>query len=148
MLGLHDFHYSFIKKNWCWHVIYWRRQSYLWNSSWICWIKVKDALYKNIDGKEFNKAKGVIIATEFKEFKDTLFNKKWSGIKWKYFKVKQHRLGTYEINKISLSCFDDNKTMATDKLTEKLHMKLRIHQYIFLVGQMYSWLYVLLNSRF
>ena len=31
---------------------------------------------KNIDGKESNTAKGVNIATEFNEFKDTLFNKK------------------------------------------------------------------------
>ena len=30
---------------------------------------------KNIDGKESNTAKGVNIATEFNEFKDTLFNK-------------------------------------------------------------------------
>ena len=65
-----------------------------------------------------------------------------------YYKQVADEYRTHEINKISLPCFDDNKTMATDKLTEKLHMKLRIHQYIFLVGQMYSWLYVLLNSRF
>ena len=31
---------------------------------------------KNIDGKEFNMAKGVNIATEFNEFKDTFSNKK------------------------------------------------------------------------
>ena len=31
---------------------------------------------KNIDGKESNTAKGVNIATEFSEFKDTLFNHK------------------------------------------------------------------------
>ena len=31
---------------------------------------------KNIDSKEFNTANGVNIATEFNEFKDTLFNKK------------------------------------------------------------------------
>ena len=31
---------------------------------------------KNIDGKESNTAKGVNIATEFDEFKDTLFKKK------------------------------------------------------------------------
>ena len=31
---------------------------------------------KSIDGKESNNAKGVTIATEFNEFKDTLFNKK------------------------------------------------------------------------
>ena len=31
---------------------------------------------KKINGKESNTAKGVNIATEFNEFKDTLFNKK------------------------------------------------------------------------
>ena len=31
---------------------------------------------KKIDGKEFNMATGVNIATEFNEFKDTFFNKK------------------------------------------------------------------------
>ena len=31
---------------------------------------------KHIDGRESNIAKGVNIATEFNEFKDTLFNKK------------------------------------------------------------------------
>ena len=31
---------------------------------------------KNINGKESNTAKGKNIATEFNEFKDTLFNKK------------------------------------------------------------------------
>ena len=33
-------------------------------------------LLKNIDGKESKTAKGVNIAIEFDEFKDTLFNKK------------------------------------------------------------------------
>ena len=37
---------------------------------------LKSYSMKNIDGKESNTAKGVNIATEFKEFKDTLFNKK------------------------------------------------------------------------
>ena len=31
---------------------------------------------KNIDGKESTTAKGINIATEFNEFKDTLFNQK------------------------------------------------------------------------
>ena len=31
---------------------------------------------KNIDGRESNTVKGVNIATEFNEFKDTQFNKK------------------------------------------------------------------------
>ena len=39
-------------------------------------LKSKMCCMKNIDGKESNTAKVVNIATEFKEFKDTLFNKK------------------------------------------------------------------------
>ena len=41
-------------------------------------VELKSKMYsmKNIEGKESNTAKGVNIATEFKEFKGTLFNKK------------------------------------------------------------------------
>ena len=44
-------------------------------------LKSKMHSMKNIDGKESNTAKGVNIATEFNEFKDTFFNKKYSDIK-------------------------------------------------------------------
>ena len=46
-------------------------------------VGLKSKMYsmKNIDGKESNTAKGVNIATEFNEFKDTFFNKKYSDIK-------------------------------------------------------------------
>ena len=39
-------------------------------------LKSQMCSLKNIDGKETDMAKGVHIATEFKEFRDTLFNKK------------------------------------------------------------------------
>ena len=41
-------------------------------------VGLKSKMYsmKNIDGKESNTAKGVNIATEFNNFKETLFNKK------------------------------------------------------------------------
>ena len=39
-------------------------------------VGLKMNAIKNIDGKESNTAKGMNIATEFNEFKDTLFNKK------------------------------------------------------------------------
>ena len=39
-------------------------------------LKSKMGSMKNIDGKESNTSNGVNIATEFGEFKDTLFNKK------------------------------------------------------------------------
>ena len=41
-------------------------------------LKSKMYSMKNIDGKESNTAKGVDIATDFNEFKDTLFKKKGS----------------------------------------------------------------------
>ena len=68
----------------------------------------------NIAGKESNTAKGVNIATEFNEFKDTLFNKKVVRHKMKRIQSKKHKLGTYEINKISLSCFDDKRFILND----------------------------------
>ena len=54
-------------------------------------------------------AKGVDIATKFNEFKDTLFNKKIIRHKMGRIQSKKHKMGTYEINKISLSVFDDRK---------------------------------------
>ena len=49
-------------------------------------------------------AKGVNIATEFNQFKDTLFNKKVLRHKMRRIQVKKHKIGTCKINKISLSC--------------------------------------------
>ena len=67
-------------------------------------VGLKSKMYsmKNIDGKESNTAKGVNIATEFNEFKDTLFNKKVLRHKMKRIQSKKHKVGTYEVNKISL----------------------------------------------
>ena len=79
-------------------------------------VGLKSKMYsmKNIDGKESNTAKGVNIATEFNEFKDTLFNKKIMRHKMRRIQSKKHKLGTYEINKISLSCFDDKRFVLDD----------------------------------
>ena len=79
-------------------------------------VGLKSKMYsmKNIDGKESNTAKGVNIATEFNEFKDTLFNKKIIRHKMRRIQGKKHKMGTYEINKISLSCFDDKRFVLND----------------------------------
>ena len=52
-------------------------------------------------------AKEVNIATVSNEFKDALFNKKNIKHKMKRIHTKKHKMGTYETDKISLSCFDD-----------------------------------------
>ena len=54
------------------------------------------------------------IATEFDKFKDLLFNEKIIRHKMKRIKNKKHKLGTYEIDKISLPCFDDKRSVLDD----------------------------------
>ena len=71
--------------------------------------RLKSKMYslKVIDGKESNTAKGVNIATELNGFKDVLFNKKTIKHKMKTIQDKNQKIATYEIEKVSLSCFDD-----------------------------------------
>ena len=69
---------------------------------------------KKIDGSESNTTKGVNVATVFNEFKDVLFKKKIIRHKIKRIQAKKHKIGTYEINKISLSCFDDKRQVLDD----------------------------------
>ena len=69
---------------------------------------------KKIDGKECNTAKGVSITIEFKKFKDVLFNEKFISHKMKRIQSKKHKLGTYEIDKIYLLCFDDKRYVLDD----------------------------------
>ena len=49
------------------------------------------------------------IAIAFNGFKDILFNKKVLRHKVRRIQGKKHKMGTYEINKISLSVFDDKR---------------------------------------
>ena len=56
---------------------------------------------KKIDDKKCNTAKGMDVATECNTFKDVLFNEKVIRHKMKRIQSKKHKLGTYEINKIS-----------------------------------------------
>ena len=70
---------------------------------------------KKVDGKEYNTAKGVSIAIEFNKFEDVLFNKKFIRYKMKRIQSKKYKLGTYEIDKISLSFFDDKRFALDDE---------------------------------
>ena len=69
---------------------------------------------KKIDGNKYNTAKGVSIATEVDKFKKVLCNKNVIRHKMKRIQSKKHKLGTYEIDKISLSCFDDKAYVLDD----------------------------------
>ena len=71
---------------------------------------------KKIDGKDYNTAKAVSIRTEFDKFKDVLFNEKIMRHKMKRIQSTKYKLGTYEIDKISLSCFDDKRYVLDDAI--------------------------------
>ena len=58
--------------------------------------------------------KGVNIATEFNEFKDVLLNNKIIRHKMKRIQSNKHKIGTDEIDKISVSCFDDKRFVLDD----------------------------------
>ena len=77
-------------------------------------VELKSKMYcmKNIDGKEANTVKGINIATEFNQFKDVLF--KIIRHKMKRIQANKHKIGTYEIDKISLLCFDDKRFVLDD----------------------------------
>ena len=63
---------------------------------------------------EFNKAKGVNLVLRHKEYFDVLFNKKVVRLKMKRIQSELHRLGTYKLNKIISSCFDDKIFVLDD----------------------------------
>ena len=89
-------------------------------------VGLKSKMYsmKNIDGEENNTAKWVSVATEFEKFKNILFNKKIMRHKMRRIHFKNHKLGTYEISKISLSCFDDKRFLLNDGI----HMLAYFHK--------------------
>ena len=61
-----------------------------------------------VDDEEVTKAKGVNKKIRHKEFV-VLFNKKVIRHNMKRIQSKLHGIGTYDVCKISLSCFDDKR---------------------------------------
>ena len=81
-------------------------------------VRLKSKMHSMVsdDGKKNNTAKGRNTATEFIEFKDTLLNKKVIRHKMKRIQNKNHKIGTYEINKILLSFFHDKRFVLDDAI--------------------------------
>ena len=65
--------------------------------------------------KEVNKAKGVNLKLRHKEYVDVLFNRKVVRNKMKRIQINLHQVGTCDLNKISLSCFDDKRYILDDR---------------------------------
>ena len=72
-------------------------------------IGLKSKMYSliRVDDKEKIRTKGVNKKLKYNEFRDALFNKKIVRHTRKRIQAKKHRLGTYNICKLPLACFDD-----------------------------------------
>ena len=80
----------------------------------IYWFKIKMYSLISVDYKEVNKAKGVNKKLRHKEYLDVLFGKKVVRHNMKRIQSKLHKIGTYDLKKISLSCFDDKRYVLVD----------------------------------
>ena len=82
-------------------------------------IGLKSKMYCIVsdDDTEVNTAKGQNISIEFNEYEDILFDKKIIRRKMKRIQSKKHKISTYDVNKISLSCFDDKRYILNDGIT-------------------------------
>ena len=91
----------------------------------ICeFVGLRSKMYSYI--KDNNKgektAKGIkknVIKEDIKHegYKDSLFNNREMHHKMKTIRSQNHELSSYEINKVSLSCFDDKRYIHTDGKT-------------------------------
>ena len=77
-------------------------------------LKSKMYSYVKDNVKGGRTAKGIkknVIKNNIKheDYKNTLINNKQMHHKMKTIRSQRHQLGSYEINKVSLSCFDDKR---------------------------------------
>ena len=77
-------------------------------------LKSKMCSLISVDDEEVTKAKGVNKKIRRKEFVDVLFNKKVIRHNMKRTQSKLDRIGTYDVCKISLPCFDDKRYVLND----------------------------------
>ena len=61
-------------------------------------------------------------------YKETLFNNDQMMHKMKTIRSENHQLGSYEINKVSLSCFDDKRYIHEDGMTSYAYGHVKINK--------------------
>ena len=79
-------------------------------------VGLKSKMYSliSVDNEEVTKAKEVNEKKRQKEFVDVLFNKRVIRHNMKRTQSKLHKIGTYDVCKISLSCFDNKRYILDD----------------------------------
>ena len=95
-------------------------------------IGLKSKIYSliSVDNVEVSKAKGVNKKISHKEFIDVLFNRKVIRHNINRIQSILHRVGTYHVYKISLSCFDDKRYVLHDGVNTLgyFHKDIRDHK--------------------
>ena len=81
-------------------------------------VGLKSKMYSliDVDGEESKKAKGVnrVVVRDIMHKKFVLFGGGVMRHRMKRIQSKLHRIGTYDVCKISLSCFDDKRYILDD----------------------------------
>ena len=85
-------------------------------------LRSKMYSYMKDDQKGGKTAKGIkknVIKKNIthENYRDTLFNNKQMHHTMKTIRSNNHQLGSYELNKVSLSCFDDKRYILEDGIT-------------------------------
>ena len=62
------------------------------------------------------------------DYKNVLLNNKILRHKRKTIRSNRHQLGSYEINKISLSCFDDKRYIHNNEITSYTYGHYKIEE--------------------
>ena len=87
------------------------------------YVGLKSKMYSlaMVDNEEIKKAKGinknVVKSISHKEYVDVLFNRGLIRHKMKNIQSRLHKIGTYDICKIYLSCFDDKRYILDDGIS-------------------------------
>ena len=85
-------------------------------------LRSKMYSYVKDNNKGLRTAKGIkkiVIKNDIKheDYKNTLLNNKQIYHKMKTIRSDAHQLGSYELNKVSLSCFDDKRYILNDGIS-------------------------------
>ena len=82
-------------------------------------IGLKSKMYCIVsdDDTEFNTAKGVNILIDFNKYKNILFDEKIIKHNMKRIPSKKNKIGTHDVNKLSLPYFDGKRYILNDGIT-------------------------------
>ena len=81
-------------------------------------VGLKSEMYSliSVDDKEVTKAKAINKKLRHKYYLNVLFNKKVVRHIMKRTQSKLHEIGTYDVYKVSLSCFDDKRYISNNEI--------------------------------